>query len=124
MFTNESLINYFKEVETSLLLTTTRINSKKLNEILSDDFIEIGASGIIFDKQSVIKALKSESFLKYTIADFKLTQLSKEIVLINYSAYRDVAGQHSKSDSLRSSIWKKFGSQWKIVFQQGTSISE
>ncbi len=119
---SESIINEFKELELMLLNINIRQNSEKLNNLLADDFTEFGKSGRIYDKQSVIKSLSNESFVNHSIIDFKVKQLSEDVFLITYKTIQNKTENHSGTDSLRSSIWKKYTDGWKIIFHQGTSI--
>jgi len=84
---------------------------------LSKDFIEYGKSGSIHDRESTIRALMDLSEDKQIeIAQFEITALDDEIVLVHYTSY----DKDENSYSLRTSIWKIEGGNWKIYFHQGT----
>ncbi|MDA0782460.1 MAG: hypothetical protein O2942_09385 [Proteobacteria bacterium] len=61
--------------------------------------------------------LPNEPRQECAIEDFKVTNLSEEAGLATYKLNRD--GKHI---SLRSSIWKKEGDSWQMIFHQGTKI--
>ncbi len=121
---NEALVNHITELESELLNQNTRSNYQQLVELLADDFFEIGASGKIYYKESAIKAMLSETFVKRTIFDFKLIQISEEILLATYRIQQEGTEENPPTNSLRSSIWKKYHSKWKIIFHQGTLIQK
>ncbi len=113
------LSSRLKDLEESLLSEMFRKNSERLNELIADEFIEIGKSGKIWTKQSVIEALNKESYTEIVITGFNLKLLTENIALVTYTAHHKQKGNPS-SKSLRSSIWKMADNKWKIIFHQGT----
>jgi hypothetical protein len=114
------LTTHIKELEKMLLLQSVRLNADILNVLISDDFLEIGESGNIWSKQTSIEAMKTENFAERTISDFKLIMITDNVVLATYKAHRYETETMPASDSIRCSIWKQFGVQWKIVYHHGT----
>ena len=112
----------FQLLEEQLLQPETRQASHKVAALLADDFIEIGSSGHIFNKQEVIKGLQSEGEIHWTLSEFKARYLTPEIVLATYRAARQDDPAKSPIYSLRSSIWKSIEGHWQMIFHQGTSI--
>jgi hypothetical protein len=105
------------ELETSLHTAEVRSSPEKLNSLLSDDFVEIGASGRTYDKQQIINSLLDEIPGEIKAKDFQLRKLSDEMVLLIYRA-------QSIRQSIRSSIWKLEQGQWRMLFHQGTVTVE
>jgi len=118
MISDSKLLNHLKELECNLLLNETRINPEKLDEIIEDEFLEFGSSGTIWSKQSIIEGLINAPPKKTTVSNFKLNRLSDDTALLTYKSH------HDGTDALRSSIWKLFGDDWKIIFHQGTIIKK
>lgn len=112
--------DFILKLEEKLLDPNIRKSSRELEELLSDDFIEFGSSGRIFNKQHVIEFLQLESSDKITIVDFNTSQLSPDIVLATYKSIRYISSTGAEASSLRSSIWKLIDNNWKLVFHQGT----
>ena len=82
---------------------------------LDEEFVEFGSSGVVYDRESVISAMVLEDPVSWSIASFKALPLAQDVALVTYLTAK-AAGQ----PSLRCSVWKRTGSQWRIVFHQGT----
>jgi hypothetical protein len=54
------------------------------------------------------------------ITDFRVVELSGNVVLATYRVSRFDTSFESIAHSLRSSVWRRSGDRWKIVFHQGT----
>lgn len=116
---SESDFDYIKNLEENLHNPATRSDIIFMNNILSDEFVEIGQSGKFYDKKKVIKTLTVESkHTQYSLSDFNIKVLSPDVVLTLYRV--DV----NESKSMRSSIWKKLDSKWTMVFHQGTALDK
>ena len=60
-------------LEYELLSPETRHSETRLRELLADEFVEFGASGRIYDKQSIIDSLlQSEPAECFEIRDFRM----------------------------------------------------
>lgn len=110
-----------KQLEEQLLQHEIRTDSVRLDELLSDDFIEIGASGRVYTKAEIIENLPTEpGGVIRELSDFQARPLAEGIALVTYKITRSVQGSTETARSLRSSIWKRTGGQWQLVFHQGT----
>jgi glyoxylase I family protein len=118
------LSSHLKRLEKSLLSKSVRKNPSKLSELIADEFREIGKSGRVWTKQTVIDALKKESYTGITITDFNLSLLSENIALVTYTAHHEQKRNVPFSRSIRSSIWKMTDNKWKMVFHQGTPVTD
>jgi hypothetical protein len=120
MNSEQSLKQILLSLEERLLQPDIRKSQTELNKLLSDDFVEFGSSGQVFDKQSIIEALAHSQVIKIEISDFHLTSLAQDTALVIYRAiYCFPTGEPSKH-SLRSSIWKCNNGEWQMIFHQGT----
>ena len=81
MKTEESL----KNLELELLTFECRQNSKRIDELLADDFFECGKYGDRFGKREVLDALPKESDKKkFETQDMTIHVLSENIVQVRY----------------------------------------
>ena len=103
-----------EELERSLLDPSVRQSTEQLNKLIADDFLEFGSSGKVYNKQDCIKP--DDTPRKFVVSDFKIKELSKDVTLATYKTTEDGIA------SLRSSIWKRCGDEWKILFHQGTKF--
>jgi hypothetical protein len=109
-------------LEQHLLSQATRCNANEISRLLADDFIEFGASGSIWNKAQVVEQLPQESFTHRTISQLAVKPLSQHVFLVTYHCHAANLGQDCTIGSLRSSIWRKRGEQWEMVFHQGTMV--
>lgn len=109
-------IEKIKEFELLLLDDGLRKSKQKLNELIDDEFIEIGISGKIYNKQDVLNSLPYENARKFDVNDFNFLNLNKNIILTTYKTDENL------NAALRSSIWRKSDNGWKLIFHQGTKI--
>ena len=102
------------ELEIELLKPAARKSVERLDQLISDEFIEFGSSGKVYSKQDILQTLPYEKEQAIEINNFKTAELSEDVVLATYRATIDGV------PSLRSSIWKRVSSNWKMIFHQGT----
>jgi len=103
------------DLEKKLLSNRIRHSENDLNELIDEDFIEIGKSGKVYDKATAIQALVStpnESLNKFP--DLIVNQLSSDTVLVTYKT--------EDGGVARSSIWRSDNSKWKIIFHQASNL--
>lgn len=92
-------------------------NMQNLNNRIHDEFIEFGKSGQVFDKDSIINYLNNlDSDRDIDIQSFVLKDLKDDILVANYISNEKETG----TKALRTSIWIKEHSDWKLYFHQGT----
>lgn len=118
-----NLLDLLIELERSLHKGSVRKSKEKLNELLHDDFEEIGASGRVYDKKQTIEALINETPYAINASDFELRLLSKDIAQLKYKTKSSTTNDLIRTTQ-RSSIWKNEGAKWKMVFHQCTVVQE
>jgi hypothetical protein len=90
---------------------------QNLEDRIHDEFIEFGKSGHIFDKRSIVEYLSNlEADRDIDILSFEIKNISENLLIANYISYE----KGIKTKALRTSIWKKEYSDWKLYFHQGT----
>jgi len=111
-----------KALEIELLQPEVRKSKDRLNELIADEFIEIGESGKQYNKQDILDALPKQSGIRFSPKDFKATEISSNVVLATFHLEKEITESGEKIISLRSSIWKNKSGRWQIVFHQGTPL--
>lgn len=106
-------------LELELLEPAIRADFKRLDALLADDFLEVGASGRSFGKADVLSRLPTESGITFTATDMQAHLLSPTVVLVTYLATRSHAGEAAQSR--RSSVWVHNSCGWQMRYHQGTS---
>jgi len=104
------------ELEESLLRPDVR-KSKRLVQLIAEDFVEFGSSGRTYTKADLVEALKAESPVTQSTSDFRVSILGRDVALLTYRIHR-----HSTPPlhTLRSSIWRMRDGQWQMIFHQAT----
>ena len=113
------IINILAEYERLLANPAVK---EDLTRFFSDEFVEIGSSGKLYNREQTLKALESSAVQKTDLSEFNLLKLGENTCLLTYKAKRTVNGKVSLS--YRSSVWNYNNKQRKIIFHQGTNIAE
>ncbi len=111
-----SLASELLALEKRLLDPLTRSSPDEISRILSDDFLEFGSSGQVYDRVKAVEVLAALDPGPYELTDFAIRELAPAVVLATYTI------RFAGKISLRSSIWKLRGDSWRLTFHQGTPI--
>jgi hypothetical protein len=101
-------------------LGTTRADFERMTEA---EFWEIGASGRRYSREYVLRVLESRQDGvppedRWQARDFHCRELATDLYLLTYTLLQ------GKRKTRRSTIWRRSGGGWKIVFHQGTVVQE
>lgn len=110
-------IDHVVALERRLLEPAVRSDPRAVAELLHPEFREVGASGQLWDRASIIERLASEAAPPTPIRDEGMagTVLADGIVLVTYLS--DTDGRRAR----RSSLWRRDeGASWQLFFHQGT----
>jgi hypothetical protein len=108
---------FFHALEIKLLDPAVRGSREAVSALLSDDFVEVASNGRIYGKPTILDLRVAEvatGVPDHQISDFSLRMIAPEIALVTY---------HSTTPerrSIRFSLWKQTGGEWRMVFHQGT----
>jgi hypothetical protein len=103
------------ELELALLHPDVRRDRQWVEELLHEDFREIGASGRLWTRQEAVEALAGEqSDEPIAVSEMESFQLGEGVVLLTYVS--DRAGRRAR----RSSVWRLSDGRWRLVHHQGT----
>ncbi len=88
--------------------------------IASPDFLEVGASGQVYDRDFVLDTLARRHSQphddRWQIHDFEARELSDDLWLVTYELDQD--GRRSR----RATIWRRTESGWMAEYHQGTLL--
>jgi hypothetical protein len=116
---------FLGRLEEQLLKPEIRHLPDQVGDLLSDDFVEFGSSGGVFNKQQVIEALQQEGppdpTIRLSLVDFIARRLASDVILVTYRTIQEGGPGTRQESRLRSSIWKLIEGRWQMVFHQGTS---
>jgi hypothetical protein len=117
MTRSDRLVDKLKNAEMALLDPRVRADPRRLDVLLADDFIEVGSTGRVYDKQTLIAMLAGEDPAPVSVLEFSTRELTPEVALVTYRT----VGQ-TGSTVRRSSVWVRTKGQWRVVFHQGTPL--
>lgn len=109
-------------LEEKLLKVKTVNDYLELDNLISDEFVEYGSSGKVYNKKKVIESIMNRSDWIYEFINFDLKLLANDVVLANY-IIKVKTSERDSMYTLRSSIWKLDDGLWKIIFHQGTVMN-
>ena len=112
------------QLEQQLLDPRVRRDRTRLETLLTEDFVEFGSSGRVFDRETVIAELARETLSpERHIADFGIVAATQDLAVVTYRIITLVRTEKQPVTSLRSSTWILRDGQWQMRFHQGTRSS-
>ena len=122
--TSEADVEAVAALEVVLLTPEVRRSRARLEELLDPEFIEIGASGRLWSRPAVIDMLAGgedrdgsrAEWAPLPTAEMAGRPVAPGLVLLTYVC--DPGGRAAR----RSSLWRRSGSSWRMLFHQGTLL--
>ncbi|MGE7022059.1 DUF4440 domain-containing protein [Solibacillus cecembensis] len=111
---NINLKEHLKQLEESHIGLEVRNSNEKLDEILADEFFEIGSSGYFYNKQDCLET--GVVLTEMSLHNYEIYPLAPDVVLATYF----IVDKTRNRNTLRSSIWKRMDERWQLYFHQGT----
>ncbi|WP_300260998.1 DUF4440 domain-containing protein [Clostridium sp.] len=120
----DSIKEQIFQLENDLIKSEVRKSADKINEILSNDFVEFSSSGSEYHYKygDVFQDEEDERILDWEILDFKVKKVTDNCVLATYMVIKHDELDERKRYSLRSSLWTEKNGKWKMSFHQGTLL--
>jgi hypothetical protein len=118
----ENILNELKAREPIFHHPEFGTSRTDFENMIVPDFWEVGASGNRYSKDCVLDELEKRYSGEYKdeweTTDFHIRQLSIDTYLLTYTLFQ------GKRETRRATIWKQTDLGWKIVYHQGTVVSE
>ena len=111
---------FFRALEQSLFEPGLRNSREQAGRLLADEFVEFGGDGSVSTRDEVLAWMETEVPSKRALSDFRAQRLADDVVLVTYRSTRSGSVAETARHSLRSSIWKQIGADWRMIFHQGT----
>ena len=106
--------------ERELLTPRCRADPARLQELLADDFVEIGASGKMWARATMLAALSAgaepDRGATTEVLHLSGRPIAADVVLLTYGS--ETAGR----SAIRSSLWRREDAGWRLFCHQGTLI--
>jgi hypothetical protein len=98
-------------------------NRADFEQMTTDDFWEVGASGQRYSKEHVLNVLEERQAAPrkdiWKTSDFHCRKLADNVYLLTYTLL-----QNNERLSRRTTIWERTTEGWKIVYHQGTIVQD
>lgn len=112
------------EKETSLWEAWKNKDSDAFDKTFTEDSVSMGANGLT-KREEILKSIKESDCEvgSYAIEGAKASEITKDVVLLNYRTKIDATcgGEKLPSGSWVSSIWVRDGEEWKSSFYMGSN---
>lgn len=112
-------VEHVMSLERELQSTACRTNPARLGELLAPDFEEVGASGRLWELETILEQLATETPDDAEIEVLNLTgrAVADGLVLLRWDSSR--AGRRAR----RVSLWRRDDAGWRLVHHQGTPLT-
>ncbi|KQZ89402.1 hypothetical protein ASD62_08885 [Phycicoccus sp. Root563] len=110
-----------KDCELALLRGAVRGDRTSATLLLHRDFHEFGASGVVWDRESVLDMMEAEAAegpVDIKAVDLVTTGLGPGVVLVTYDSVTPTRRAH------RSSVWLREAGRWQVRHHQGTVVAD
>ncbi len=117
--TTDSEVAHVLELELELQTVRCRRDPARVAALLAEDFVEVGASGMVFDHASTLELLAAETAEDAVIGVTGLTGrvIGDGYVMAHWDS--DRGGRLAR----RTSLWRRDPQGWRLVHHQGTPLS-
>jgi hypothetical protein len=122
---DSDLVEHLRRLEEELLRPEVRRSQPALQTLLAPDFVEVGRSGRVYDRDAIAAALASDADGPSgrpvaRIEAFAARLLAQGVALATYDSVHDGA-EGGLTVTRRSSIWRRDpDGAWRMAYHQGT----
>jgi hypothetical protein len=108
------------QLERELQTADCRGDRARVSALLAEDFLEIGASGRVWDRTAALELLGAESADDAVIEVHDLTGrvIGEGFIMVRWDS--DRGGRRAR----RTSWWRRDRAGWRLVHHQGTPLPE
>jgi hypothetical protein len=111
---------HLKHLEETLLDPAVRGDRAQVSALLAEDFREFGSSGPEWTRQQILDLLATEDYTPPAIEDFNCERIAEDVALVTYRSVRINPVTGETSAALRSSLWIREPTGWRVRIHQGT----
>ena len=117
-----TILNELKQLEPIFHHPELGINRSDFENMMADEFWEVGASGRIYNRQYVLDELEKRynNPVKdvWETKDFNCMEIAPDNYLLTYTL------RQGSRITRRSTIWRRTDTGWKILYHQGTIVKK
>ena len=118
----EQDMDYLQRLEEDLWREETRFDIPYMEQLLAEDFFEIGRSGRIYTREATLSHPKQPIDAVLPLPDFNVRLLTEDVAQVTYNSAVTYDGILQRGR--RSSIWSRTSTGWVLRFHQGTPYED
>jgi hypothetical protein len=121
------LVAHLRHLEEELLRPGVRRSRAPLEALLAPDFVEVGRSGRVYDREAIVGALAADAddpsgWPVARIESFAVRLLAASVALATYDSVHE-GDDGPRTVARRASIWRQGGAgDWRLAYHQGTPV--
>jgi hypothetical protein len=120
-----SLLLELQALEVELHHPGVRCSRERLEQLLHPEFHEVGRSGRIYDRETIVGYLAAQASPPAVASDaFALLVIDARAALLTYRSAHVEQGNRLVNHTLRSSLWLETRVGWQLRYHQGTPAAE
>jgi hypothetical protein len=120
-----SLLHELQALEVELHHPGVRCSRERLEQLLHPGFHEVGRSGRIYDRETIVSYLAAQASPPAVAADaFALLAIDPRAALLTYRSAHVEQGNRLVNHTLRSSLWLMTGAGWQLRYHQGKPAAQ
>jgi hypothetical protein len=120
-----SLLHELQALEVELHHPGVRCSRERLEQLLHPEFHEVGRSGRIYDRDTIVGYLAAQASPPAVASDaFALLVIDARAALLTYRSAHVEQGNRLVNHTLRSSLWLESRVGWQLRYHQGTPAAE
>ncbi|UTT67405.1 DUF4440 domain-containing protein [Janibacter sp. CX7] len=119
--TDDATLTTVLDLERELQSPETRADSGRVRDLLAPDFEEVGASGRVWDRDSILAMLESEA-AEHDSSSIEIDDLRARVIAPGVIRVSWTSAQGERR-ARRTSIWCAREGGWRQVHHQGTLLT-
>jgi len=119
-----ALLDILRNLEVETHQPHVRADQSKLARFLHPSFFEVGPSGIVYSRDSVLAEFMNHppSFRVWS-QDFHIERLGEGVALLTYRTAHVADDGALERHTMRASLWQSTEQGWQLRFHQGTPVA-
>lgn len=116
-----ALLDTLRTLEVETHQPRVRTDHRKLGRLLHPNFFEVGRSGVLYSRDSVLTEFSNHP-PSYSVwsQDFQIESLTEGLALLTYRSAHVADDGTLERHTLRASLWQSTEQGWQLRFHQGT----
>ena len=116
-----ALLDTLRKLEVETHQPHVRADPRKLELFLHPNFFEVGRSGALYSRDSVLAEFTHRPpFYRVWAQDFQIESVTEGLALLTYRSAHIADDGALDRHTLRTSLWQSTAQGWQLRFHQGT----